>query len=166
MGKTAGACAMTDVSSFGECVWRNEYLRGLILCFRKRWTANEAAGRGLVAVFVNFGHRLPGYSRATLNHALVGGHLEVVKWLWMNRPDTRSVDVTDRAAKRGHLHILKWFHTECNVTPSRVAFQASSRTENVHVLRWILRTFKVKEALVHETMTWTRGLDVVYVLHN
>jgi hypothetical protein len=38
------------------------------------------------------------------------GHLEIVKWLHINRTEGCITNAMDYAAQRGHLEIVKWLH--------------------------------------------------------
>ena len=133
---------MNPEMSFGEHVWRNDYLRGLILCFRKKWTANEAAEYGLMPVFVELGHELGcGFSRKPAVLAIQHGHLPVLQWLHANGYDIAiPFDALDLAAKYGQLHIAQWLH-DLEYGPDCFALTDAAAGGHADVVRWLLQTF-------------------------
>ena len=38
------------------------------------------------------------------------GHLEIVKWLHVNRTEGCTKNAMDLAAENGHLEVVKWLH--------------------------------------------------------
>ncbi len=44
----------------------------------------------------------------TWNWSAGGGHLEVIKWLHLNRTEGYNAFAMDFASKNGHLEIVKW----------------------------------------------------------
>ena len=130
--------------SFGEHVWRNNHLRGLILCFRKDWTPDEAAKHGLLVVFVERGNSLGGwYSYRTAELAARHGHLHVLQWLQKNKSHAVQYHHTfAMAAGGGHVHVMKWLH-ELGHSEFEVGRALDTAASNGHTeaVRWLTQTF-------------------------
>ena len=131
------------MTSFGERVWRNKYLRVRILCFRRLWTATVAAWYGAIDIFREIGHEFTDYS-GTRRIAVQRGHVEVLQWLLSNGPLGSSrmaiMDQFDRvAAVYGQLRMLQWMHdVEKNVL-DRYVLEGAATNGHAHVVEWLMR---------------------------
>jgi hypothetical protein len=44
----------------------------------------------------------------TYTAAADGGHLEVLKWIFKNKPCFFNMSILEESAKKGHLEVIKW----------------------------------------------------------
>ena len=71
-------------------------------------------------------------------NATQGGHLDLLKWLYVNGHPFSDIDMT--AALYGHLHILEWYYWQYrDVNWVGVAMRAIDG-DHLAVLNWILKT--------------------------
>lgn len=84
-------------------------------------------------------HRPEYFMDGLINVAAFHGHLEVVKWLHANRSTCFTTEPMNRAASEGHLDILKFLDTcdQCNWTP--VALKQAIERGHLDVVRWLLK---------------------------
>lgn len=65
------------------------------------------------------------------------GHLDVVRWLWLNVPDVKSAKVLDAAARGGRLDVVKWLHEHGSEGCTTAAMDDAARLGHFEVLKWL-----------------------------
>ena len=75
---------------------------------------DHAAQNGELEWLQSFSNSITG-TKSAMNLASANGHLSVVKWLHVNRPECCIMDeAMEYAASRGHLDVVEWLHENMN----------------------------------------------------
>lgn len=104
-------------------------------------------------------------SHVTLDCAAMGGHLELLKWLYKNTPFVCSSDAIDGAASNGFLEVIEWLwkHKSRKFTP--YAMEIAARNGHYKIVEWLCARPNVKpSAQPFEEACANGHLDIIKLL--
>ena len=81
--------------------------------------------------------RLRGCSKVVMGSAIANGHLEVVKWLHVNRREGYEPEAMDFAAYFGHLETLQWLHLNRNEGCTPMAMDLAASAGFLNIVKWL-----------------------------
>ncbi|CAH0514435.1 unnamed protein product [Peronospora belbahrii] len=121
------------------------------LDFSPKWTLTRAVIFGHLHLVQRISLRNPRKFQCCCQEAMDSaaefGHLEVVKWLHMNRSEGCTTDAMDMAACNGHLGIVQWLHENRTEGCTSNAIDFAAQQGHLEVVQWL--HFNRKEGATH-----------------
>ncbi|ETI46277.1 hypothetical protein F443_09317 [Phytophthora nicotianae P1569] len=80
---------------------------------------------------------MPSCTKKAIDNAAAAGHLDVVKWLHVNRTDGCTTDAMDLAALNGHLEVVQWLDANRNEGCTTGAMDNAATSGELAVVKWL-----------------------------
>ncbi|KUF98109.1 hypothetical protein AM588_10007390 [Phytophthora nicotianae] len=80
---------------------------------------------------------MPSCTKKAIDNAAAAGHLDVVKWLHVNRTDGCTADAMDLAALNGHLEVVQWLDANRNEGCTTGAMDNAATSGELAVVKWL-----------------------------
>ncbi|KAJ3288319.1 hypothetical protein HDU76_007706, partial [Blyttiomyces sp. JEL0837] len=104
-----------------------------------------------------------GFSKRAMDVAAKNGHLDVVKFLHLNRPEGCTTDAMDSAATNGHLEIVKYLHYNRSEGCTTRAMDGAAGNGMFHAVSWLHQNRK--EGCTTEAMDSAAEAGMYRIVH-